>query len=342
MNLKMNGLVKRASEPLRYAPEWKRITQHRGGLLAAGAVTTALVGSAVFNRVSARRAEARTPPAGTFIEVDGVRLHYVDRGSGPAVVLLHGNGVLLQDFEVSGVLGLAVEQHRVIAFDRPGFGYSDRPDLNRWTPEKQAKLITQALAQIGVGPAVVVGHSWGTIVALAMALNHRQAVAGLVLLSGYYYGTGRPDVYPFSLPAIPILGGLLANTLAPLTGRLIAAPGIKASFSPAPVPEKFKAFPLPMIFRPSQVQATASDVALMVPAAIRLSRRYGELDLPIIVMAGEGDLVTHLDEHAELFTGEVASAELRVVPGQGHLLHYGVPDQVVASIEAVLSRQSGA
>ena len=316
------------------------MTRQPGGLVAAGAVTAALAGSAIFNRASAKRAEARTPPAGTFIEVDGVRLHYVDRGSGPAVVLLHGNGVLLQDFEVSGVLGLAAERHRVIAFDRPGFGYSERPRGKRWTPEAQAELIAQALARIGVGPAVIVGHSWGTMVALAMALNRPQAVAGLVLLSGYYYGTARPDVYPFSLPAIPIAGGLLANTLAPVVGRLIAAPGIKASFYPAPVPEKFSAFPLPMIFRPSQVRATAVDDALMVPAAIRLSRRYGELQMPIVVMAGEGDLITHLEKHAERITQEVASAELRRVPGQGHLLHYGVPDQVVASVETVLSRGS--
>jgi pimeloyl-ACP methyl ester carboxylesterase len=304
-------------------------------LVAVGAVSAALAGSALFNRVSAQRAEAQTPPAGTFIEIDGVRLHYVDRGTGPAVVLLHGNGVLLQDFEVSGVLGLAAERHRVIAFDRPGFGYSDRPRSERWTPEAQAQIIAHALAKIGVGPAVIVGHSWGTMVALAMALNHKEAVAGLVLLSGYYYGTARPDVYPFSVPAIPVLGRLLANTLAPLTGRLIAGPGIKASFSPAPVPEKFSAFPLPMIFRPSQVRATASDNALMVPSAVRLSRRYGELDLPTVVMAGEGDLITHLDKHAERFAREVGSAQLRTVPGQGHLLHYAAPDQVIAAIDSV-------
>jgi pimeloyl-ACP methyl ester carboxylesterase len=343
MNLNPIRPLRRASKALQTPGSWslpfrRRTGSGTAGLVAAGAITTGLIASALFNRVSTRRAEAQTPPAGTFIEVDGVRLHYVDRGTGPVVVLLHGNGVMLQDFEVSGVLSLAAERHRVIAFDRPGFGYSDRPRSQSWTPEAQAKLIAQALAQLGVGPAVVVGHSWGTMVALAMALNHKEAVSGLVLLSGYYYGTGRPDVYPLSAPAIPILGSLLANTVAPLTGRLIAGPGIKASFSPAPISEKFSAFPLPMIFRPSQVEATASDNALMVPAAIRLSRRYGELSLPIVVMAGEGDLITHHDKHAERFVAEVPSAELRIVPGQGHLLHYGVPDQVVAAIEAVLSK----
>ena len=309
-------------------------------MIAAGAGAAALAGSALFNLVSANRAEKRTPPVGRFIQVDDVRLHYVDRGEGPAVVLLHGNGVLLQDFEVSGVLGLATDQHRVIAFDRPGFGYSERPGATSWTPEAQADLIARALERIGVGPAVIVGHSWGAMVALAMALDHPAAVAGLVLVSGYYFGTARPDVVPFSVPAVPLLGTSLAYTTAPLTGRLIAPAAIKAAFAPAPVSEKFGAFPMMMIVRPSQIQATAADTAMMVPAAARLSERYGELDKPIVVMAGDGDLITHMDEHAQRFAKQVSTAELRIVPGQGHLLHYAVPGQVVAAIDAAWSKAS--
>jgi pimeloyl-ACP methyl ester carboxylesterase len=313
-----------------------------GWWIARGVVAAALVGSALFNRVSASRAERETPPAGTFIEVDGVRLHYVDRGTGPAVVLLHGNGVLLQDYEASGVLGLAAERHRVIAFDRPGFGYSDRPSSTSWTPEAQAALIVKALERLGVEPAVVVGHSWGTMVALAMALDHPAAVSGLVLISGYYFGTARPDAPAFALPAIPLLGPLLAHTLAPLAGRLLTPGALKASFAPAPMSDKFAAFPLALTFRPSQVQATAADNALMIQSAVRLRRRYGELALPIIVMAGEGDLITHLDRHAEAFVEEVSGAQLRTVPGQGHLLHYAVPEQVVNAIDAVRPGQATA
>lgn len=308
------------------------------GWLIAGTAAAALIGSALFNRASARRAEANCPPAGKFIEVDGVRLHFVEKGEGTAVVFLHGNGVMLQDFEVSGVLGLAAEHHRVIAFDRPGFGYSARPRSTMWTPAAQAALIARALKQLGVGPAVVVGHSWGTMVALAMALDHAEAVEGLVLLSGYYYGTARPDVIPFSVPAVPLLGDLIANTVAPLTGLLIGPAAVKASFAPAAVSEKFAAFPMAMTLRPSQVRATAGDTAMMVPGAIALSGRYGELHLPVIIMAGEGDLIAHVDTHAQRLVSDIAGAELRTVPEQGHLFHYAVPEQVVAAIDDVQKR----
>ncbi len=322
------------------APSWRMFVERHGKWLGAGVAVAALAGIAVVNRASARRAEAATPPAGKFVEIDGVRLHYVDRGEGTPVVLLHGNGVLLQDFEVSGVLGIAAERHRVIAFDRPGFGYSDRPRAAVWTPAAQARLIARALEEIGAGPAVVVGHSWGTLVALAMALDHPDAVAGLVLLSGYYYGTARPDVVPASLPAIPVLGDLMANTVSPLAGLLVGPLAVKASFAPAPVPDTFARFPVAMTLRPSQIRATAGDTAMMIPSAICLSRRYGDLDLPIVVMAGEGDLIAHPDTHAERFVGDVASAELRIVPGQGHLFHYAVPEQVVDAVDDVFARVS--
>lgn len=324
-----------AEQPASLKTSWLATIKHSKGWLAAGSGAAALAALALLNRASAKRAEADCPPIGNFVEVDGVRLHYVDRGKGPAVVLLHGNGVMLQDFELSGVLELAAEHHRVIAFDRPGFGYSDRPRSKIWTAAAQADLIAKALEQIGVGPAIVVGHSWGTLVALAMGLDHREATAGLVLLSGYYYGTARPDVLPSSIPALPLLGDLIANTTAPLTGLLIGPAAVKASFAPAQISEKFVSFPKAMGLRPSQMRATAADTAMMIPGAIALSKRYGELDLPVIIMAGQGDLIAHVGRHGERLVGEVKGAELRIVPEQGHLFHYEVPEQVVTAIADV-------
>lgn len=332
MTQKPNGSHSQAEQTAPSKTPRLATIERNKGLVAAGCGVAMLAGLALFNRAGAKRAEADCPPIGKFVEVDGVRLHYVDHGKGPAVVLLHGNGVMLQDFELSGVLELAAGHHRVIAFDRPGFGYSDRPRSKIWTAGAQADLIAKALKQIGVGPAVVVGHSWGTLVALAMGLNHREATAGLVLLSGYYYGSARPDVLPSSIPAIPLLGDLIANTTAPLTALLIGPVAAKASFAPAPISERFASFPKAMALRPSQVRATAADTAMMIPGAIALSKGYGELDLPVIIMAGEGDLIAHVSKHSERLAGEVSGAELRIVPEQGHLLHYGVPEQVVTAI----------
>jgi hypothetical protein len=88
--------------------------------------------ASVAARIAARTADCITGK--TRIEVDGVRLHYSDRGAGQPVVLVHGNAVAGDDWNTSGVADLLLRDgHRVIAFDRPGFGHSGRPRGRAWT-----------------------------------------------------------------------------------------------------------------------------------------------------------------------------------------------------------------
>jgi alpha-beta hydrolase superfamily lysophospholipase len=145
----------------------------RSSRMPSGWQTAALIGAAglaaslAYVLAKSSNAERAHPPQGKFIEVDGVRLHYLERGEGPALVLLHGNGLFASDFDLSGLLDSADKPYRVIAFDRPGFGYSERPGDTTWTPEAQARLIYKALHLIGVERPIVLGHSWGSLVALA-------------------------------------------------------------------------------------------------------------------------------------------------------------------------------
>ena len=158
------------------------------GILASAAATIAAM--TMYNVYRARKAEREHPPAGQFVTVDGVRLHYIERGEGPPVVLLHGNVVTAEDFDTSGVLDLVAKRHRVIAFDRPGFGYSDRPHGSAWSAGTQADLIRDAFAVLGINRPVVLGHSWGAAVALSLGLNHPDAVKGLFC---YLATTIRPS-----------------------------------------------------------------------------------------------------------------------------------------------------
>ena len=290
---------------------------------------------AAWNIYRARKAERRHPPAGRFLTVDGVRLHYRERGEGPPAVLLHGNGVTGEDFELSGVLGLAAQSHRVIAFDRPGFGYSGRPRGKVWTAARQARLLRQAFAAIDLEPAVVVGHSWGTLVALALALDYPEAVRSLILLSGYYYPTLRADVALFSPPAIPVIGDIMRYTVVPPLAAAMLRAMVERSFAPLPVPDRFaKGFPAGLALRPSQIRAEAEETAMMISAAAALQDRYRELRMPVTIMAGTQDrIVDHL-RHAVRLSGEVPHSKLRLVPNAGHMIHYAVPDQVVEAIGA--------
>ncbi|HET6757425.1 MAG TPA: alpha/beta hydrolase, partial [Burkholderiales bacterium] len=114
--------------------ELPTLNRKRGIAYTALLAAAALSGAGLFVRSKTKRTEQENPPAGNVLEIDGVRLHYVERGQGQPLVLLHGNGSMIQDFELSGLLDLASKQYRVIAFDRPGYGYSGRPRSTIWNP----------------------------------------------------------------------------------------------------------------------------------------------------------------------------------------------------------------
>lgn len=298
--------------------------------LPALAGTTAL---AVAVYLAARAAERRNPPVGKFITVDGVRLHYVERGEGPVVVLLHGNTVMLQDYVASGIMDAAALRCRVIAFDRPGFGYSERPRSKVWTPIAQAKLFDEALRQLGVERAVVVGHSWGALVAIAMALNHKALVRSLALISGFYYPRPRLDVLAASPPAVPLIGDVLRYTISPILQALSLPLILRQMFGPPAVPQQFKKlFPLSMILRPWQIRATAAEAALMIPAAANLRRRYRDLAVPVAIIAGDSDRVVTTDRQSARLHAEMPAAEFHNVRDAGHMVHHFAPDLVLSAI----------
>jgi pimeloyl-ACP methyl ester carboxylesterase len=313
-------------------------TRSRNGTLFAGSAA-ALAAMALWNIYQARKIEREHSPVGKYITAAGVRLHYIEKGEGRPVLLLHGNVVTADDYALSGLLDRAVRrQYRVVAFDRPGFGFSKRPLGALWSPAQQSDLLRAAFEKLDIKRPVVVGHSWGTLVALALALDHPDAVSGLVLLSGYYHPTLRADVALFSLPAIPLLGDLIRYTVGPLIGSALMPLIAKSMFSPLPVPERFtNGFPYGLPIRPWQIRAEAQDTATMVSAVAAIQRRYWELRLPVMIMAGTRDRIVDHRRHAVCLHEKIPQSALLLVPGVGHMLHYAVPEQVVDAIEAISS-----
>jgi pimeloyl-ACP methyl ester carboxylesterase len=309
--------------------------QSRPYVVAAAATVGALAISALVNRRLAKNAERDNPPTGQFLEANGVRLHYVERGSGAPLVLLHGNGSMIQDFESSGLIDLAARNFRVIVFDRPGFGHSDRPRNVIWTPAAQAELINVALHRLGVSQAIVLGHSWGASVAVALALKHPELVRGLVLASGYYYPTLRPDVVALSAPALPVVGDVLGHTLSPIVSRVIWPLLMAKIFGPRSVPKKFEGFPKEMALRPSQIRASAAESALMIPDAFRYRDEYANLKMPVVIVAGAEDRLVDIDSQSARLHGDVSQSRFHRVPETGHMVHQTATGVVMSAINEV-------
>lgn len=291
------------------------------GWAVAAAAAATLAASWAVVRYKTAQVEREHPPEGEFVTVDGVRLHYFSKGQGPVVVLLHGNGVLAEDYRNAGLFDLLAQDHRVIAFDRPGFGYSERPRGTLWTPEAQAALIGAALEQLNVPRAVILAHSWATLVALAMAAQRPQQVAGLVLASGYYYPSVRLDVLT-ATPAIPVIGDLLRYTISPLLGRLMWPLLVKKTFTPSAVPDSFRRMPPWMALRPGQLRAEAEETAMMIPGAAALRHHYPALRMPVAILAGDGDAIAKASSNSERLHKDIGHSELTLLRGEGHMIQH--------------------
>lgn len=309
---------------------------------SVGAAALGLAATAGLVQLLARRAERRHPPTGTFVAVDDIHLHVIDRGprAAPPVVLLHGNGAMIADWEISGVLGRLARDHRVVAFDRPGFGHSERPRDRPWTATRQAHLLWHALERMGVENPILVGHSWGAIVALAMAEaaqgRPERRVRGLVLAAGYYYPTRRPESLLFGVPATPVLGDMLNATVNPLLGALLGQAVIARMFDPLPIPPRFRAdYPMPLALRPGQLRTLGEASVLMVPSAAALVDRYPWLNVPAVILAGTEDRIFSTEDQAERLARELPLAELRLFPGVGHIIHHARPDAITDAVARI-------
>ena len=310
------------------------MTVRRNAGLAIAGVAGVLLTAAGVNILLARKAERDHPPAGKFLRIGRVWLHYVDEGEGDPLILLHGNGSMIEDFRSSGLLAWAATKYRVIAFDRPGFGYSSRPWGRAWSPEAQADVIRQALLRLNVQRATIFAHSWGTFVALALALKDPTLVRGLVLASGYYFPPRDSQTVPGQ--RVRFLDDILRFTIMPLFARLTLPMVLRRIFAPAPIPEKLESFPISLAVRPWQLRAESEDAEQAIPAARRLSGKYRLLRMPVTLLAGGGDRLVSTEQSAEA-QRQIEGSRLVVIPRAGHMLHYTATTKVMSAIDQVMA-----
>jgi pimeloyl-ACP methyl ester carboxylesterase len=312
------------------------------GSRAAALGIGALVAAAALTKFLTSRAEANHLPSGKLLNINGQIVHFIDEGSGPCVVLLHGNGSMMEDYEATTLIETLARDHRVIVFDRPGFGLSSRETGGTWTPEREAEYLSEILEHLDVRDPVIVGHSWGTLVALAFALRDQAKVSGLVLLSGYYYPTTRLDVAVQTPVSLPLIGPLLRHTVMPLMSRLSAPLAIRHMFAPMDVPLLFsRLYSIAMASRPSQLKSVADDTTTMPSSAGRLGVNYAGLQTPVRIIAGADDkIVTTSEQSARLHT-ELKNSELQILNGVGHMTHHARPDLVVAAVNELAAQNFG-
>ena len=299
-----------------------------GAVVAGVAALTA--GLATFSYFAARRIERQIPPDGQFVTIDGTRLHYTDRGHGPAIVMIHGLGGQMRHFSYA-LADLLVADHRVILVDRPGAGYSAAAPSAAIAA--QAALIAGLIETLELESPLVVGHSLGGAVALALALDHPGTVGGLALISPL---TQPQDAVPAAFRAIaissPTVRRAVAWTLATPMGLLSGRKGATAVFAPEAVPEDFAtAGGGQLVLRPGAFHAASTDLAAARADMAALARRYAGLSVPVAILFGREDAILDPELHGRRIAGEVPRVELTVIEG-GHMLPITAAEAVAAWI----------
>ena len=302
-------------------------------LIALVAACAVLVG---VNLWLTRTSEIAHPPLGEIAYIGGLRVHYLDRGKGTTIVLIHGANGALQDFTAT-IFDQLAEQYRVIAIDRPGHGYSERPD-GPVPVDLQAAMLQRLLAHLGVDRPVVVGFSFGAAVALAHALNYPDKTAALVTLAGAAYEWPLAINWKWRIPTWPFIGGSVADNLPQVIGRMIRSAAVRSAFHPDPVAQQYDNAPYGLMLRPVSFRANAADIRNLKSFLRSQSPRYPELAVPLIILAGDGDRVVSNRVHSLRLHAEVPNSELTLLPDAGHLLPYSRPDEVIAAIERGVAR----
>lgn len=287
--------------------------------------------------VKALKAEPARKAPGRFVDIDGARIHYIARGRGRPVVLVHGNGTMAEDWEICGLIDRLATRYRVIAIDRPGFGHSDRPRHTLWSASAQARLIHRVLEKLKVERPLVVGHSWGTLVTLALATGEWRELRGLVLLSGYYYPGRRADVTLSGPLAIPGIGDAARSLMPSALAPTLAAQSFRQVFKPQPVPARFTArFPVEIAMSQTQLRASTEDAATMNAAASILQHSYVKLRIPVAILAGEEDAIVETQEQSRRLHGDVAGSTLVLLPKLGHMIHYAARGAIGRAIDSLM------
>ena len=284
-------------------------------------------------------AEAREayPPEGRFLEIDGHRVHYVEKGSGPALVLIHGASGNLRDWTFDAVDRLS-GRYRVIAFDRPGMGYTPRIDRDGASIYEQAALLSDAADQLGATRPIVLGHSYGGAVALAWATRHPSVLSALVLVSAasQTWDTDLPFFY--RLTSGP-LAAIANPAISAFAGEERVQDAIAGVFAPQPVPAGYADhIGAELALRPATLRENALQRASLKAEIARMVPQYPQLDLPVEMLHGDADTTVGLQIHSVPTARQIPNANLVVLPGIGHAAQHAAAAEMGAAIDRAAAR----
>ncbi|MDB5592352.1 alpha/beta hydrolase [Enterovirga sp.] len=262
---------------------------------------------------------------------EGSPVAYLEAGSGPDLVLIHGSLVNADDMRLGPMSALA-ERFRVVAFDRPGHGLSERARPTDGSVWRQAELLRAAAVALGLRRPVLVGHSFGGAVALAWAMSFPEEVAGVAALAPICFPELRLEHLLFAPRAVPVAGQVLAQTLHLTADPLLLPTLWRAMFLPQSMPDAFaRGFSFDLAGRSVQTVREGENAASLFADLSRSALGYPTCRVPVRFLCGSADIVVNNHLHGRAAASLIPSASFAWLPGIGHMLHHMRQAEVVAA-----------
>jgi haloalkane dehalogenase len=264
-------------------------------------------------------------------ESDGNRVHYVDEGSGPAILMCHGNPTW--SFLYRGVISRLRERFRCIAIDYPGFGLSDRPEGYSYTPGEHAHVIGGLVDELGLEQFIVMGQDWGGPIGISVATQRPQRVAGSVFMNTWYWPADGFAMKAFSrvMSSGPLQRRILEKNF--FVERLLPS-GTSRDLSEEEMNHYRGVQPTPEARRgvaefPRQILAARPWLAELEKVT---PQTFG--DQPMLLMRGKRDRAFGSKSVIERWQSDFPNAELRTLPDANHFIQEDAPEEIASAVAA--------
>lgn len=279
-------------------------------------------------------------PQEHLLRVNGLRVHYVEAGAGPTVVLIHGNAGSVNDFSYRAI-GILCGAYKLFAIDRPGHGKSDRLTKDAARLESQATLLHETLALLGIKRPILVGHSWGASLALAYALRYQDETASIILLAPAAYPEKEPGAWWMrALVKTPIISEISLAVGKLFFGKRLLKQELLHAFYPQPVPDDYLRSANATWLSQQHLRSYLEDEWTLNASLKRISPRYAEIRVPVVIVTGDTDQVVAPQENAYRLKAAISQSQLVELKHTGHQIPQTDPQSIRNALSLLPSTAS--
>ena len=282
-------------------------------------------------------AEKNVPAIGTILNLNGLRAHgYVEGDGSQDIVFIHGAFINLRDW-VFAARSLSKLNSRLIYIDRPGFGYSER-DKGKWDAERQAVIARSFVKKIDGKNLILVGHSWGALVAMAWAAKFPKDVKGVVSIAGLNMPFSGVSKLANDIGLLRLAYELYFANVASRTDNGSIEKFASRMFQPQDIPTGYlKYVGSDLSRRRSTITANKNDLLIVSQALKQNFATYRRIEMPVEIIHGKEDFLLPFKSQAVAFHEVIPNSRLHILPNAGHMLHHFASYEISKSINYIIN-----